>query len=80
MFKAATAENSLEGICLGIRGPILTHVLYVDDLFVFSKATNNDIRALKMLLLNFCELSGEEINYSKSAIIFNRRMSEVNWS
>nr|CAD1827530.1 unnamed protein product [Ananas comosus var. bracteatus] len=60
--------------------PILTHVLYADNLFVFSKATNDDIRALKMLLLNFCELSGEEINYSKSAIIFNRRMSEVNWS
>nr|CAD1821373.1 unnamed protein product [Ananas comosus var. bracteatus] len=77
MFKAATVENSLEGIRLGTGGPILTHVLYADDLFVFSKATNNDIRALKMLLLTFCELPGDEINYSKSAIIFNRRMSEV---
>ena len=54
------------------RGPTITHVMYADDIILFSKATRNDAQRLADCLEKYCLWSGQSINKSKSSIFFSK--------
>lgn len=56
---------------------IVTHLFFADDIAVFGRATPDTCRCIREILLEYCRLSGQEINRDKkSRIIFSRRISE----
>jgi hypothetical protein len=44
-----------------------SHILYVDDIMLFCKASNSNIQALSNLFMNYAEVSGQKVNPSKSS-------------
>jgi CMP-2-keto-3-deoxyoctulosonic acid synthetase len=48
------------------------HLFFADDSLIFSKATNAEVHCRREILSSFEQASGQSINFSKSAIGFNR--------
>ncbi|KAI0516070.1 hypothetical protein KFK09_008742 [Dendrobium nobile] len=71
-------SNSLEqrgqsiGIQLSSRGPKITHLLYADDVLIFSHVFIALAKALKVIVEDFCKWTGQRINVNKSQIIFSQ--------
>ncbi|VFQ67106.1 unnamed protein product [Cuscuta campestris] len=56
------------------RNPTPCHLLYADDIILFTKADSTNLLRLRELLSLFMKASGKEINYSKSQVIVHERM------
>lgn len=60
---------------------IPSHILYADDMMIFCKGTNSNIKALKDVYLKYVESSGQMENPQKSSIyagsITSHRLSQV---
>ncbi|XP_028555133.1 uncharacterized protein LOC110114874 [Dendrobium catenatum] len=72
-------SNSLEqrGQTLDIqpKGPNITHLLYVDDVFIFSHVSITLANTLKIMVEDFCKWTGQRVNFNKSQIIFGKVVS-----
>ncbi|XP_026399021.1 uncharacterized protein LOC113294858 [Papaver somniferum] len=66
----------LEGIKVCKDAPEMTHLLFVDDSLLFSKANIQDFQVIKDYLQKYCLASGQEINFDKSGILFSRKIPE----
>nr|POE84817.1 putative ribonuclease h protein [Quercus suber] len=64
--------GNINGAKASIRSPTLTHVMYADDIVLFSKATRHDARTLSNCLEKYCDWSGQSINRAKSGIFFSK--------
>ncbi|XP_020673467.1 uncharacterized protein LOC110093053 [Dendrobium catenatum] len=64
------------GQVLGIRVshgvPKITHLLYADDVLVFSQVSLAIAKALKVIVEDFCKWTGQRINASKSQILYGK--------
>ncbi|KAI0524532.1 hypothetical protein KFK09_003906 [Dendrobium nobile] len=75
---AQCLSNAMDqrGQSLGIRvsssGPKITHLLYADDVLVFSQATCGLDRLLMEIIEGFCRWTGFKVNCNKSQIIFGK--------
>lgn len=74
-FSALLIEVEAEGRIHGIQvcrgAPTVSHLLFVDDSLIMCHATIEEAEALKQLLAIYEECSGQVINTTKSAIMFN---------
>lgn len=60
-----------KGVKTSRDGPTFTHLFFADDLILFDKASKRNCTAIKNTLDNFCSISGQKINFSKSKIYFS---------
>jgi len=56
-------------VCRG--APLLTHLLFADDCFLFCRANISEYNRLKNILQKYEEVSGQTINMQKSEIFFS---------
>ncbi|BFG25548.1 hypothetical protein CerSpe_118220 [Prunus speciosa] len=77
MISKAVDSNVLQGIKFGHRVPSISHILFVDDTLVFLKPTKSCCDHLVNLLNDFCEASGQLVNFSKSCMFFSPNTPEV---
>ena len=64
--------KKISGVKANLNGPAITHVMYVDDIVLFSKATRMEAKAINECLDMYCKWSGQYINKSKSGIYFSK--------
>lgn len=57
---------------ISIGGMQLSHLFFADDLILFAEASVEQGTVVKQCLEEFCEASGERVNYDKSSILFAR--------
>lgn len=76
MFKKQEASQRIHGINISKGGQKISHLLFPDDCFLFSKANPSENRILKDILTDFSNASGQVINYKKSSISFSINMYE----
>jgi hypothetical protein len=62
----------LKGIQIGKHCPPITHLLFVDDLLIFAKATSSEARIIKTCLDSYGAWSGQQVNEAKSSILFSK--------
>lgn len=55
---------------ISIGGVELSHLLFADDLVLFAEASPTQAMVIKHCLENFCDLSRELVNFSKSSLLF----------
>nr|POE73419.1 hypothetical protein CFP56_08723 [Quercus suber]POE88516.1 hypothetical protein CFP56_66684 [Quercus suber] len=53
----------------------LMHVMYMDDIVLFFKATRKDEERIALCLEKYCKWSGQAINRGKSSIFFSKHSS-----
>ncbi|KAL9668229.1 hypothetical protein QQ045_002606 [Rhodiola kirilowii] len=61
IFKAYTTKRP------SIR---INHLLFADDLLIFTNGAKNSVRKLLDVIDNFCTFSGQQLNSSKSILVF----------
>jgi len=62
-----------EQVCRG--APMVSHLLFVDDCFLFCRANVVEAQRLLTILKTYEATSGQEINLSKSEVFFSRNIS-----
>lgn len=70
-LKEAAEQGLITGCQIAVNAPKVTHLLFADDSFLFFKSTVSEANAIKSLLNDYGRVSGQEINYQKSAIFFS---------
>lgn len=72
MIENKVRSRELSGLKLAPTAPILTNLMYADDLLVFGKANEIEVRCIQGVLRNFCCISGQEISQQKSKLWLSR--------
>lgn len=78
MCDKALLDGSLPGIRVSRGSPQINHLLFADDTMFFCKSSPSSVSTLLRIMRTYEGLSGQCINFSKSAITFSARTpSEV---
>lgn len=72
MLDRELSLGNLSSAKASVRGPALTHVMYTDDIVLFSKATRKDAKTLASCLEKYCVWSGQSLSRTKSGIFFSK--------
>lgn len=70
-LSKAVSEEIIHGIKVTSSAPTISHLLFADDSFLFFKANIMETEAIKSILDNYADVSGQCINYQKSGIFFS---------
>ena len=63
--------KNVAGIKTSISGPTISHVMYADDIVLFSKASRKDAESL-VKILEYYRWSSQAINRRKSGVFFSK--------
>ncbi|KAK2417953.1 hypothetical protein QL285_040194 [Trifolium repens] len=77
LIAEAIEEGRWKPMRAGKNGPPISHLMFVDDLLLFGQATGENMTAVMEVLNQFCTMSGQQVNYDKSAIFFSRNVAAV---
>ena len=75
MLDRELLSGNISGAKASVRSPALTHVMYADDIVLFSKATRHDASILARCLDRYCSWSRQCINRLKSGLLFSKHTS-----
>lgn len=67
-INEAAVNGKIHGCQVSSNAPSTTHLLFVDDIFLFFKATRDETMKIKKILKKYESLSGQSINFYKSGI------------
>ncbi|KAI0522478.1 hypothetical protein KFK09_004857 [Dendrobium nobile] len=60
------------GIQISPRGPVVTHLLYADDVLILSNANVELAKKMKNIVEDFCKWTGQKVNVIKSQLMFGK--------
>ncbi|KAB1207150.1 hypothetical protein CJ030_MR7G011471 [Morella rubra] len=72
IWMRAEADHSIHGICIARSAPPITHLLFVDDLLLFTRATSSEAHVVMQCLTKYAGWSGQQLNVCKSTVTFSR--------
>ena len=64
--------KNVAGIRTSISGSTISHVMFADDIVLFSKASKKDAENLVKILEKYCKWSGQAVNRGKSGVFFSK--------
>ncbi|GAU40243.1 hypothetical protein TSUD_219530 [Trifolium subterraneum] len=76
LINKAVAQGDLHGVKICRGAPMVSHLLFADDCFLFCRANLSESQKLMEVLKTYENASGQEINLSKSEVFFSRNISK----
>jgi hypothetical protein len=67
----ACENNSWKAIKASRSGPVFSHLIFADDLLFCAEASINSCQTIIRVLDDFCHLSRQKVNLSKSKVFFS---------
>jgi hypothetical protein len=80
LFHKQESIGLLQGIQIAKSCPPINHLLFVDDLIVFVKATSTEAIVISSCLHKYWAWSGQKANHGKSSILFSKNTSSASIS
>lgn len=71
LLTRAEQNGLISGVKLSRLSPKVTHLMYADDLVIYTKATPEEATHVSHCLRHYCHWTGQAINWHKSAIHFS---------
>ncbi|WJX12193.1 hypothetical protein P8452_02716 [Trifolium repens] len=65
-----------QGIKAGREGPIISHLMFGDDLLLFGQALDEQMQCVMSTLESFCSLSGQKVSQEKTSILFSKNVTQ----
>jgi len=75
MIELIVEQGLWKPIQLGRGGPKLSHLVFADDLILFSEAFLDQVEVINSCLGAFCSSSREKISNEKMKVYFSRNVS-----
>lgn len=72
----ASTNELIHGCQINSATPTISHLLFADDSFLFFRATSQEARNIKKLLVDYEKLSGQSVNFRKSGVYFSLNVAE----
>ncbi|MCH81009.1 non-LTR retrotransposon transposase, partial [Trifolium medium] len=69
----AVDEGKWKGIKAGRNGPMVSHLMFADDLLLFGEASENQTRCVMDILQQFCCMSGQQVSQEKTSVPLHGR-------
>ncbi|KAH9666707.1 reverse transcriptase domain-containing protein [Citrus sinensis] len=66
----------IHGARVARGAPLVSHLFFADDCFLFFKATVQEAHLVKKVLATYEAASGQQVNYNKSSISFSRNVAD----
>ncbi|KAL9667706.1 hypothetical protein QQ045_002070 [Rhodiola kirilowii] len=84
VLNAGVSHGVLKPFITKCRSVQVNHLLFADDLLIFTNGAKDSVRKLLDILGDFCTISGQKLNPAKSIIIIpssfpGERKTEVMW-
>jgi hypothetical protein len=77
LLRRAEARGDIHGVKVCRGAPLLTHLLFTDDCFLFCRANNRETTKLKEILQTYEAASRQAVNFQKSEIMFSRNTPDA---
>lgn len=74
MLILEESAGRIHGIQIGRGVPPISHLLFVDDLFIFSRASREEAQVIWACLQKYGSWSGQRLNVRKLSISFSRHV------
>ncbi|KAL9689838.1 hypothetical protein QQ045_010229 [Rhodiola kirilowii] len=71
------SEGFIQGYYTGVGGRSITSLLFADDILIFSNGCKKSIENLMVIIQDFCDYSGQQLNNEKSFIFFPKKMRKA---
>ncbi|PNY09255.1 ribonuclease H [Trifolium pratense] len=75
LIKKYVARGDIHGVKVCRGAPPVSHMLFADDCFLFCRSNLEENRKLMDIIKTYEVASGQEVNMSKSEVIFSRNLS-----
>lgn len=72
LIAEAVEDGSWTPLRAGRRGPQIAHLMFVDDILLFGKASVRQMDKVKDVLHKFCLYSGQAVSFEKSNILLSK--------
>ncbi|MCH79377.1 putative non-LTR retroelement reverse transcriptase [Trifolium medium] len=73
----ATNNGEWRTLKAGRTGPMVSHLMFADDLLLFGEATERQMKCVMNILNKFCSMSGQEVSQEKTSILFSKNVNRV---
>ncbi|XP_026452106.1 uncharacterized protein LOC113352509 [Papaver somniferum] len=70
----AESDGKIQGIKISKKALQVSHLLFEDVFLVFAKADIHNVTNLLQVIKSFSDISGQQINFQKSAVFFSKNM------
>jgi ribonuclease HI len=77
LIKQAEASRDIHGVKICRNAPIISHLLFADDCFLFFRANNHEATVMKNILTTYEAASGQAVNFQKSEIFCSRNVVQA---
>lgn len=74
LIAQSVVEGEWKGLKAGRNGPVITHLMFADNLLVFGQANVNQMATTLRVLNQFCSILGQEINQQKTSLMFSKNV------
>lgn len=64
-------SGHISSIKVRVRSLVITHLLFADDCYIFSRVKMDDIKVIQECLCDFSKASGQVINQEKSELYYS---------
>lgn len=71
----ASSSGLIHGCQISPTAPVISHLLFADDSFLFFRGTTEEALNIKELLINYEQSSGQCVNFQKSGIHFSANVN-----
>ncbi|KAL9675393.1 hypothetical protein QQ045_003595 [Rhodiola kirilowii] len=70
LYNYSVQNNTIKSYIVASGIPLVHHLLYADDLLLFSSGRKDSVRKLLVINKHFCAMSGQMLNPDKSVLFF----------
>ncbi|KAG0468564.1 hypothetical protein HPP92_017892 [Vanilla planifolia] len=76
MLTRKYENQALLGFRCTSNGPLISHLLYADDVIIYAPGLHKSVSVIKKMLHKFSKFAGLNVNHEKSRIFFSRGMKK----
>ncbi|MCH81570.1 hypothetical protein A2U01_0002360, partial [Trifolium medium] len=76
LITKAQQDKLIQGVKIAPRAPEITHLFFADDSLMFCRANEEEIRQMHLLITTYQQASGQLVNYTKSELIFSKKVTQ----